>query len=366
MQDLEFINDSTGWAVDGDLVDLAGTSRGVILHTTDGGETWQEQLNIPNQLNAVDFVNENKGWVVGRDGMKKLTYNGGISGTTQNSPISGYLTSVCFVDENEGWISSSSGAEIYHTTDGGETFEIQTTSLGTSTAAIYMIDENEGFTGGGSGFVYRTIDGGVNWNFHGAMSSSLNNMDFARATQGYCCGNGGKVFSIAPAGVTNLNTGQPTNFSGISSPSVNNVWLCGGNDIMYFNGSTWEFQSGPVGSYNSIFFINDDEGWVVGNYGLIGHTVNGGDTWTSQTNPEPDLHSLYDLFFMNENEGWAVGSQGTILKTSDGGVNWQVEGAGLITNFLRGVHFTSPTNGYVVGNGKTLLKYGQLSTSVNQ
>ncbi len=31
--------------------------------------------------------------------------------------------------------------------------------------------------------------------------------------------------------------------------------------------------------------------------------------------------------------------------------------AGLTTAFLRGVHFTSPTNGYVVGNGKNLLKY---------
>ena len=34
---------------------------------------------------------------------------------------------------------------------------------------------------------------------------------------------------------------------------------------------------------------------------------------------------------------------------------------GLTTNFLRGIHFTSPTNGYVVGNEKTLLKYTEVS-----
>ena len=41
--------------------------------------------------------------------------------------------------------------------------------------------------------------------------------------------------------------------------------------------------------------------------------------WQSQisgtTNP---LHSVY---FINEDTGWVVGDNGTILKTSDGGVN---------------------------------------------
>jgi hypothetical protein len=36
------------------------------------------------------------------------------------------------------------------------------------------------------------------------------------------------------------------------------------------------------------------------------------------------------------------------------------------TKFLRGVHFTSSTNGYVVGNGKTLLKYGEITSIVEE
>jgi photosystem II stability/assembly factor-like uncharacterized protein len=125
--------------------------------------------------------------------------------------------------------------------------------------------------------------------------------------------------------------------------------------------STFTFQSGPIGSYNDIFFLNDQEGWVIGNSGLIGHTENGRDTWYSQINPDPENRSLYGLFFLDENNGWAVGSKRSIIHTIDGGETWELQSQGLTSNFLRGIHFTSPTNGYVVGNGKTLLKYTEVS-----
>ena len=69
---------------------------------------------------------------------------------------------------------------------------------------------------------------------------------------------------------------------------------------------------------------------------------------------------MYDLSFLDENKGWAVGSQGTIIHTIDGGETWELQAQGLTSNFLRCVHFTSPNNGYIVDNGKTLLKYGEI------
>jgi photosystem II stability/assembly factor-like uncharacterized protein len=278
-------------------------------------------------------------------------------------PGSPYLSDVFFTDDNTSWISSSNNANIYKTDDGATSFLTQTTSLGTSTEAIYMIDADNGFCGGGSGFVYNTINGGINWDFLGTMSSTLTDMDFVNANQGYACGDGGDVFSITPEEVENMNSGQPTFFSGISSPSVDNVWVCGGGALMYYNGTQFDFQSAPAGSYNSIYFINNEIGWVVGDSGLIGHTENGGESWSQQTNPSSN--ALYDVFFLDTEVGWAVGFNGIILHTTNGGDTWVVEGAGLTTSFLRGVHFTSPTNGYVVGNDKTLLKYGELTSAGN-
>ena len=263
------------------------------------------------------------------------------------------LSDVHFVSDNEGWISVSSDEIILHTTDGGETFEIQTTQY--PTEAIYMINENEGYAGGANGRVYRTTDGGANWIAIGSIGATLADIDFATTTQGYCCGDNGQVFSITPQGVENLNSGLASNLNGVSAPSVDNVWICGGANIVYYNGTAFDFQSGPAGTYNSIFFINDDEGWVNGDSGLLGHTEDGGNTWTSQSNTS--WNALYDVFFLNTEVGWSVGSMGIILHTTNGGDTWTIEGTGLTTVRLRGVHFTSPTNGYVVGNEKTLLKY---------
>ncbi len=87
------------------------------------------------------------------------------------------LSDVYFVNDDEGWVTSSSHAEIYHTTDGGETFEVQTTQFPTN--AIHMLNATEGYSGGESGRVYKTIDGGTNWNAIGSIGVTLNRYEFS-------------------------------------------------------------------------------------------------------------------------------------------------------------------------------------------
>jgi len=275
-----------------------------------------------------------------------------------NIPTEADLSDVYFISDDKGWITSSSHAEIYHTTDGGETFEIQTTQY--SCNAIHMIDINEGCAGGENGRVYRTTDGGENWIAIGSMGVTLTDLDFANSSQGYACGDNGAVYSVTSGGATNLNSGLGTAFSGISSPVINNVWICGGSDIYYYNGTSFSQQFAPSGAFNAIYFINNLEGWVAGTDGIIANTTNAGINWAVQTNPIDN--SLFSIYFLNENDGWAAGVNGTIIHTTDGGTAWSIEGADLSTAFLRAVQFTSTTNGYIVGNNKTLFKYTEISS----
>jgi len=260
-----------------------------------------------------------------------------------------------FTDENTGWITTSTTGNIFKTINGAASFSTQV-----------MIDANNAYSGGASGFVYNSTNGGLNWDFLGTMATTLTDMDFATSNQGYACGNGGAVFSITPGGVTNLNSPSASFLNGISAPSVNNVWVCGGNRIYYYNGTTFTSQIAPAGAFNDIHFINNLEGWVVGDLGVIGHTTDGGADWVSQTNPDTQNRSLFGVFFLDSDNGWAVGNGGVILHTTDERTTWAVEGAGLTTAFLRGVQFTSTTNGYVVGNVKTLIKYGELTSVENE
>jgi len=269
------------------------------------------------------------------------------------------FTDVFFVSENEGWITTNTTNNIFKTNDGGLSFITQTTQYGTQ--AVYAFDTTYAYSGGLNGRIYYTSDGGLNWPAIGSINVTLNDLDFATSSQGYACGNSGAVYSIANGSVSNLNSPSSATLRGISAPSIDNVWVCGGSSIFYYNGSIFSGQVGPSGTFNDIHFINNQEGWIVGNAGLIAHTADGGANWIAQTNPDPQNRTLAGVFFFDSDYGWAVGVDGVILHTSNGGSTWSVVGAGLTTEVLTSIHFTSATNGYVAGGGKTLLKYTVVS-----
>jgi photosystem II stability/assembly factor-like uncharacterized protein len=279
-------------------------------------------------------------------------------------PPSADLSDLYFTNHDTGWISSSSNNSVFKTTDGGLTFTTQNTTL--TTNAIHMVSATEGYCGGASGFVYRTSDGATNWNFHGTIASTLTDITFPPGSgTGYACGFDGVIYSVTSAGVTAMTSGAISNLASMSFPVTSNEgWVCGESIIRYYTGGAWVGdQVNITGDWNAIYFVDNQNGWVVGD--RIKHTTNG-KNWTEQTNPDTLSRAMLDVFFLNANEGWIVGNQGLILHTTNGGTTWTVETNGLTSALLTGVHFTSPTNGYVVGNNKTLLKYTLLTSAEDE
>jgi len=302
LHDVEFVNDSIGWAVGGDLVELGGTSAGIILQTKDGGKNWEVQHNLTNQLTAVDFINENEGWVVGRDGTIKHTINGGNSWATQSSPIGGYLTGVCFVDENNGWIvSRSNWGEIIHTSNGGSTWAKQTNPSANPLHGLFIINANKGWAVGLDSTIIRTVDGGLNW--EPKVLNISNNYRFASVffideMKGWAAGLHGRILVTEDGGVT---------------------WK--------------EINTGVSESLNSVFFIDHNNGWAAGDQGTILRSVNGGKTWFRQRTGV-STNYISSVCFTDHFKGWAVGEGGTIIQTKNGGFSHEqgtfwVEGLGL-------------------------------------
>ncbi len=92
-----------------------------------------------------------------------------------------------------------------------------------------------------------------------------------------------------------------------------------------------------------VHFANANEGWVVGDRGVIWHTADGGRDWKRQN--APTSCRLEGVSFVNARHGWAVGgepyshapgSRGVVLITEDGGQSWRQDGATLLSE-LRGV-----------------------------
>lgn len=101
-------------------------------------------------------------------------------------------------------------------------------------------------------------------------------------------------------------------------------------------------------------FIDPDDGWVVGAFGTIFHSEDGGETWQAQDSKTTE--NLYDVDFVDPKRGWVVGRSGTILHTDDGGRTWTPQNSGVgIEKHLFAVDFADAQHGVAVGDWGTIL-----------
>ena len=72
----------------------------------------------------------------------------------------------------------------------------------------------------------------------------------------------------------------------------------------------------------SVSFINSSEGWVAGHWGVILHTLNGGESWTMQREELTVDRPLFCIRFRDALHGIAGGLWSLLLRTDDGGQTW--------------------------------------------
>jgi len=112
----------------------------------------------------------------------------------------------------------------------------------------------------------------------------------------------------------------------------------------------------------SISFVDTSTGWAVGGGGTVLKTTDGGDSWNAQipaTNTCAGVASygsgcnLNGVFFRDSSNGFVVGDYGTIWRTSNGGANWTAQAlpGALLYAQLRGVHFQTATDAVAIGAG---------------
>src|SRR6267142_2457508 len=107
--------------------------------------------------------------------------------------------------------------------------------------------------------------------------------------------------------------------------------------------SQWHWQN-PLPQGNNLrgaSFVDTNTGTVVGEYGTIVRTTDGGNSWTIQASGT--TQTLWAVSFTDLNNGTAVGEGGTIVGTTDGGAHWASQPSGTALQ-LRGVSFIDANN----------------------
>ena len=170
-----FVNDNIGYIIG---------YGGLILATKDGGNLWVQQDSRVKDiflLRDLSFVNENTGWIAGlidneyRGGVILKTTNGGITWEKQIERKDGIgYYAINFLDINNGWALSSYGwsnsdyAYMNRTFDGGLIWD----TIGTIHEFVYNMTMSSADTiwTGGFGFS-RSFDGGKNWDYNSLVEN---------------------------------------------------------------------------------------------------------------------------------------------------------------------------------------------------
>jgi photosystem II stability/assembly factor-like uncharacterized protein len=156
---VEFVNDKVGF--------IAGYS-GSVFKTEDGGETWGAiYIGVNELIRHMSFVDESNGWAVGHRGSILHTADGGLSWEVQKQDKGNYLRDIAFADKNNGW-AVGHGAAIWHTSDGGKTWQKQSLTgyEGRDLPRLHGVvakDANTAVVVGEFGAIAHTENGGELW-----------------------------------------------------------------------------------------------------------------------------------------------------------------------------------------------------------
>lgn len=295
-----------------------------------GLSEWRLQYDNNDDITyyAIQFTDENNGWIIGYSGTIKKTSDGGKTWISQPSETTANLWDISFIDNETGWICGAENT-VLKTANSGQTWtKISLAGISeTINVSIQFIDENNGWLSNNQGEILKSNDGGINWVV--VKHNNIGGANLAVFDENTTYFFSGKLFRTFDGGVKwdSTNVSLPKNYriSDISFPNQENGYFStengtGGTIIKEYpvvstkNGGISYQSSDYLSSYGfrCIYFEDEDYGWIAGDN--IYRTINGGETW--QLNYHLDSGTLHakDIYFINRNCGWLITWDGQIYK----------------------------------------------------
>jgi len=300
-------------------------------------EGWAKIPSPTNKtLKNLHFIDTQTGWAAGEGGTIIHTSNGGNEWVVQNSTVQTFIVDIFFINENLGWALTFRdvfpfGTITLKTTNGGDTWIAENyPDENAFMNTIFFFDSLNGWMGGT--YIASTTNGGVTWAEADVDSSIISglpvyNFNFYNRQFGYACGG---YLDLAGVIWRTTNYGESWSATGVSPDQVFDLYF--------------------LDSLNAIGLSGDPEGFFgTGNI----NTTDAGANWIYD---EMTLSSLsFAIDFRTETEGWSASGY-KFLITLDSGVIWEnkeTPDSAIIFDLT----FLDSRSGFAVGEDGVILKY---------
>ena len=332
---IDFVNENVGWIA---------SDYGTLLKTIDGGENWTNiAINESWYINQIDFINDTIGWFVGSVYIEPNNYsiivkttNGGSDWSIQEQIKDIYLCAIFVVDKKNIYTLGISNINrvrtIFKTTDGGDYwFNVYSNVQDVNFNSLWFLNPDIGIVIGSyddgtyeRGLILRTTNGGTSW-----IENIVNEFD----------------------GITDLQFLDSTKGYFIAK-SEKNHFLCKTEDMC----KTWSVITQRSYSITSYKFLNRDTIFAIMGDSITANnimkSIDGGVTWQ---NIQSFNIRLEKIDFNLSGNGFLLGSIGFgllsfLYNSNDDGDNWTIE---KFTYPIKDVCFVDKEIGYIVGGCST-------------
>jgi photosystem II stability/assembly factor-like uncharacterized protein len=218
---LNFLDANTGFAAcDGYEPNVL---KGCIMRTTNGGTDWLIMQGTKN-AKKVFFTNINTGYYISKvledynnidSGVVYKTTNAGLNWSVSFTKYHHSLFNIMFFNQNtgiiQGRIDSSNNNRYYKTTDAGNSWNLISTG-NTIHNTSFFNNETTGWALGTQ--IYRTTNGGVNWDI--TLPNPFSYficITFSDLLKGWAAGSNGVLYSSVLTGINQIGSEIPTSYS---------------------------------------------------------------------------------------------------------------------------------------------------------
>lgn len=354
---VDFLDENNGW--------ICGV-HGLFSNTNDGGSSWQKQTLLQDfHLNSICRLDSLHGWITGNDAnlpgdesILMYTRDGGQQWIQRTSPDSAVLHNVSFTDTLNGWAKTD---DLWRTYDGGQTWSKALDTDDPSESAVCFLDLQHGWVSGDS--LLYTHDGGQAWiniSPPALPGNGISAFEFMDTLQGFVIQYLSPASSLSEVWYTedggntwtSLETPDGTNlfYRGMDVDPEGRFWTVEHGGVVMtarIGDSVMQHRaSGPTDQYVDVQMFDTTTGYVLGLSGSFRRTKDGGGLWS--TDVIDAFLNLEAMSFCSPDRGWVAGADGMIYSTKDGGREWSVQQ--LIPSYqITDIVFRDSLHGWIYG-----------------
>jgi photosystem II stability/assembly factor-like uncharacterized protein len=239
--------------------------------------------------------------------------------------------------------------------DGGETWTQAAVPSSVALTGVYFATDQSGWAVGHDGLILHSNDGGHSWQKQ-LDGHQLNQqiLDVAK-----------RIVDQFRAEAERLQAAEESG-EPVDEVALEDAEFQLEEAEFMLEGAEDDTAAGPVRPLLDVWFRNEQEGFVVGSYGMLLHTVDGGQTWdlVSDRMDNAEAFHLNQIVPASDGALYIAGESGFVYRSTDGGESWdslepgyegsfygvlvvpkQVGEYELLAYGLRGNLFSSPDKG---------------------